>query len=227
LSPWGHLCFTGWALLVSVLAKGWWLVGLGLVEVLFGLMCGRDGLRLLTRRRFWIFVLGAVALAAFVLGEPDAALGPLRISRAGAAQGLEMASRAFVISLGFSVGLANLSLFDIIAVFDRFGLRGLGFAAAVAMNLLQTLEGMVMVTLHAIRLRGGLRRPRRALRLFLVTVVANTLSYGDDVVKAAAVRAFDPNGGQRARLPLRAADLGLIAALAAFTGVLLKFGGTG
>ena len=227
MSPWGYLCFTGWAVLVAVLARGWWLVGLALAEVLFAILWGRAGLRLLGRPRFWIFILTAVALAPFLLGEPDVALGGLRLSRGGMVLGLEMAARAFALSLGFSVGVANLSLFDIVAVFDRLGLRGLGFAAAVAMNLLQTLEDMVLVTLQAIRLRAGMRRPRLALRLFLITIVANTLSYGDDVVKAAAVRAFDPSSGQRVTLPLRGADLWLLAALAACTGVLLGFGGTG
>ena len=70
-------------------------------------------------------------------------------------------------------------------------------------------------------MRGGMRRPRTALRLFLVTTVANTLRYGDEVVNTAAVRAFDPNVGQPTSLPLRRADLWLAAMLAGCSGLLL------
>jgi len=156
-----------------------------------------------------------------LIGEPDVALGPLRISRAGFTAGLEMAGRAFALTLAVGLGVASLSLSNAVAVFDRLGLRGLGFAVALAMNLLGTLREMATVTLQTIRLRGGMRRPWTALRLFLITTVANTLRYGDEVVDAAAVRAFDPSGGQPAPLPLRRAHLWLLVALVGCTGVLL------
>jgi energy-coupling factor transporter transmembrane protein EcfT len=224
LSPWGYLLFTGWAALVAALVKGRWLVGLALVEVAFGLAWSRAGLRLLRRPRFWVFVLAAVALGPFLIGEPDVTLGPLRLSRAGWAAGLEMAGRAFTLTLAVGLGVASLSLSDLVAVFDRLGLRGLGFAVALAMNMLGTLREMATVTLQTIRLRGGMRRPWLALRLFLITAVANTLRYGDEVVNAAAVRAFDPHGGQSAALPLRRADLWLLALLVGCTGALLAAG---
>jgi energy-coupling factor transporter transmembrane protein EcfT len=80
---------------------------------------------------------------------------------------------------------------------------------------------MATVTLHTLRLRGGMRRPWTTLRLFLITTVANTLRYGDEVVDAAAVRAFDPHEGQPVPLPLCSADLWLLALLVGCTGVLL------
>jgi len=221
MSLWGYLLFTAWATLTTILVRGWWLAGLALVEVAFGLVWSRGGLRLLGRPRFWVFVLTAVALGPFLIGEPDVALGPLRLSREGFTAGLEMAGRAFALTLAFGLGIASLSLSDIVALFDRLGLRGLGFAVALALNLLGTLREMAIVTLHTIRLRGGLRRPWTALRLFLVTTVANVLRYGDEVVNAAAVRAFDPNRGPPASLPLRRADLWLLALLVGCTGVLL------
>lgn len=92
------------------------------------------------------------------------------------------------------------------------------------MNLLGMLEEMAAVTLQTIRLRGGKRRPWLRLRLFLVTTVANTLRYGDEVINAAEMRAFDLNGGQPAPLPLRRADLWLLALLAGCTGALLAVG---
>ena len=224
MSAWGYLLFTVWATVTAVLVKGAWLAGLVLVELTFGLVRNRRGLRLLTRPRFWLFVLMAVALGPFLIGQPDAALGPLRLSRAGFASGLEMAGRACVLMLAFSLGAASLSLSDVIALFDRLGLRGLGFATALALNLVGTLYEMAAVTWQTIRLRGGLRRPWLALRLFLITTVANTLRYGDEVVNAAMVRAFDPNGGSRpAPLPLRRGDLWLSAILAGCSVALLMF----
>lgn len=215
MSAWGYLLFTLWATLAAVLVKGEWLAGLALAELAFGLACSRRGLRLLARPRFWLFLLMAVALGPFLIGEPDVALGPLSLSRAGFAIGLEMAGRAGALMLAFSLGASSLSLSDIVALFDRLGLRGLGFATALALNLVGTLHEMAAVTWQTIRLRGGLRRPWPALRLFLVTAVANTLRYGDEVVNAAMVRAFDPNGGSRpAPLPLRRGDLWLSAVLA-------------
>jgi energy-coupling factor transporter transmembrane protein EcfT len=169
-------------------------------------------------------VLTAVALGPFLIGEPDVALGPLRLSREGFTTGLEMAGRAFALTLAVGLGAASLSLSDIVAVFDRLGLRGLGFAMALATNLLGTLREMAVVTLQTLRLRGGMRRPWTALRLFLVTIIANTLRYGDEVVNAATVRAFDPNAGQPVPLPLHRADLWLLALLTGCTGVLLAAG---
>ncbi len=176
------------------MVKGWWLVGLALAEVAFGLLWSRGGLRLLRRPRFWVFVLTTVAVGPFLLGEPDVALGPFRLSRGGLMTGLEMAGRAFALTMAFGLGMTSLSLSDVVAAFDRLGLRGLGFAVALAMNLLETLREMATVTMQTIWLRGGMRRPWPALRLFLITTVANTLRYGDEVINAAAVRAFDPNG---------------------------------
>lgn len=221
LSPWGYLLFTGWAALATILVEGWWLVSLVLIELAFGLVWSRGEMRLLCRPRFWIFVLTAAALGPFLIGEPDTALGPFRLSCEGLAAGLEMAGRAFTLTLAFSLGISALSLSDIVAVFDRVGLRGLGFATALAVNLLGTLQEMATVTLQTLWLRGGMRRPRTALRLFLVTTVANTLRYGDEVVNTAAVRAFDPNVGQPTSLPLRRADLWLAAMLAGCSGLLL------
>jgi energy-coupling factor transporter transmembrane protein EcfT len=135
-----------------------------------------------------------------------------------------MGGRALALTLAFGLGIASLSLSNVVAVFDRLGLRGMGFAVAVAMNLLGMLQEMAAVTLQTIRLRGGKRRPWLGLRLFMVTTVANTLRYGDEVINAAAMRAFDLNGARPAPLPLRRADLWLLALLAGCTGALLAVG---
>ncbi|MCK4471887.1 MAG: hypothetical protein KAW49_08895, partial [Anaerolineae bacterium] len=126
MSPWGYLLFTGWAALMALLVRGWWLAGLVLVEVAFGIAWSRGGLRLLRRPRFWTFVLSTVALGPFLIGEPDVPLGPLHLSREGFTAGLEMGGRALALTLAFGLGIASLSLSNVVAVFDRLGLRGMG-----------------------------------------------------------------------------------------------------
>jgi energy-coupling factor transporter transmembrane protein EcfT len=206
---------------MAVLDEGRWLASLAVAETAFGLVWNRSGLHLLRHLRFWILILTTVALGPFLLGKPDVGLGPLRLSSEGFTAGLEMAARFFTLALAFNLGVDSLSLSDIVAVFDRLGLRGLGFATALAMNLLGTLQEMATVTLQTIRLREGQRRPWTSLQLFLITTVANTLHYRDEIVNAASVRAFDPNKGPSIKLPLRRADLWLMIALVAYTGVLI------
>ncbi len=218
------MLFTGWAILAATLVEGWWLLGLALLELTFGVTWNRCGLQLLHRPRFWIFILTAAALGPFLIGEPNVTLGPLGLSREGLSAGWEMTGRAFTLTLAVGLGIASLSLSDVVAVFDRLGLRGLGFAIALAMNLFETLQEMATVTWQTIWLRGGMRRPWTALRLFLITTVANTLRYGNEVVNAATVRAFDPNKGPPRSLPLRRSDLWLLVLLTGCTGALLIMG---
>jgi energy-coupling factor transporter transmembrane protein EcfT len=210
---------------MALLVAGGWLVGLAAVELAFGLAWNREGLRPFGRPRIWLFSLSALVLGSLLLGNPDVALGPFQLSREGLVTGLEMAGRALALTLALGVGLSALSLSDLVAVLERLRLRGLGFALALAINLLGALQGMALVTLQTIWLRGGLRRPWLALRLFLITTVANTLRYGDDVINAAMMRAFDPDAGLSTTLPLRRADLWLLVALAGCT-VLFLVGGT-
>jgi energy-coupling factor transporter transmembrane protein EcfT len=208
----------------SILLKGWWLTSLALVEIVFGLAWSQRGLWFLCSSRLWALILAVVVLGSLLIGEPSVTLGPLGLSREGFEVGLEMAGRALTLTLAFDLGIGSLTLSDFVAVFDRMGLRGLGFATALALNLLGTLREMVTVTLQTIYLRGGMQRPWKALRLFLITTVANTLRYRDEIVNAATSRAFDPNDGQSLPLPLLRADLWLLAMLTGCTAVLLSLG---
>ncbi len=189
-----HLLFLVWTLpLVALLPPDGrlWLVLTAVV--LFGMHGNRSGLRLATRPRFWLFLLSIVVIAPFVLGEPELYWGSVGLSRAGLAAGLGMALRAAILMLAFNTTLGALTISQLMALFERAGLRGLGFALGVAVNLTATLQEVVVAAYHTIRLRGGWRRPVQNAPLFLITVIANALRYGDDVVKSAAARAFDPN----------------------------------
>lgn len=215
LTAWGYLSLTLWGTVMALTLRGWWLALLVAWEIAFGLTCSREGLRVLRRPRFWLFIVSAVALGPWLArsaGSIEAGFAP---SWAGIWMGLEMAGRALALMLAFSLGLSSLSLSDLVALFEGLGLRGLGFALGVAMNLLKTLQGMGRVTFETIKLRGGLRRPLVSLRLFLVTLVSNTLRYGDEIVHAASVRAFDPTRGRESKLVPSRSDLLLFATLLA------------
>jgi energy-coupling factor transporter transmembrane protein EcfT len=226
------MLFTVWGLALVLIADGWRLAVLVVVELIFGLACNREGLRPLRRFRFWIFMVTAVAIGPFLTKESGLAgegmvpglVGSSTLLGVGLWMGLEMAGRALALTLSLSLGISAISLSDVVAMFDGLHLRGLGFALGVAMNLLGTLQEMATVTLDTIKLRGGLRRPLVALRLFLVTLLSNTMRYGDQVVSSASVRAFDPNSDRYSPVyPERArqrADLALFFALAV-CGVLL------
>lgn len=224
----GYLLFTIWAVALALVARGWQLAALVALELAFGLAWSREGLRPLRRLRFWMFIATALVLGPFLTPASGLALGRPSLDWSGLSVGLEMAGRALSLTLAFSLGLSALSLSDLVALFDRLRLRGLGFALGVAMNLLKTLETMARVTFDTIKLRGGLRRPLVALRLFLVTLVSNTLRYGDQIVDAAAMRAFDPNSDRFSDPePIgrsRRADARLVLALLISGALLLTLG---
>ena len=211
MSPWGHLFFLLWTLLlIGLLPDQRVMLLLGSV-LLFALLTGGGGLRPLRRPRFWILILSALALGPLVLGEKDLAWGWLRFSQAGFWMGVWMALRALCLTVAFSVALNALSVSEMARLFEMVGLKGLGFALGVALNLLPTLRETAAAAYHTLRLRGGFRRrPWQALKLFLVTVIANALRHSDDVVNAAAARAFEPTVRRGEPVRFQRAD-GLLA----------------
>jgi energy-coupling factor transporter transmembrane protein EcfT len=211
ISPWGYLVFLLWTLLlVGLLPDERVVLLLGSV-LLFALLVGSDGLGPLRRPRFWTLVLSALALGPLVLGEKDLAWGWLRLSRAGFWMGLWMALRALCLTVAFSVALSALSVSEMARLFETVGLKGLGFALGVALNLLPTLQENATAAYYTLHLRGGFRRrPCQALKLFLITVIANALRHSDDVVNAAAARAFEPTVRRGEPVRFQRAD-GLLA----------------
>ena len=215
MSPWGYLVFLLWTLiLVGLLPDQRVALLLGSV-LLFALLTGGDGLRPLRQPRFWTLILSALALGPLVLGAQkeqwDLAWGWLRLSRDGFWMGLWMALRALCLTVAFSVALNALSVSEMARLFETVGLKGLGFALGVALNLLPPLRENATAAYHTLRLRGGFRRrPWQALKLFLITVIANALRHSDDVVNAAAARAFEPTVRQGEMVRFQRAD-GLLA----------------
>jgi energy-coupling factor transporter transmembrane protein EcfT len=224
LRPASYLAFLAWALLLVALLPDGRLGFLLAAVVAFRWFNQRAGLRVLVKRRFWLFILSTLVVAALILGEADVRWGIVRLSREGLTLGTWMALRAATLMLAFSVSLGSLSVAQMISLFDGLGLRGLGFALGVALNLGPVLNDVVEATYHTMRLRGGLRRPLQNAQLFLITVVANALRYGDDVVKAASARAFDPAASLPPLAPLLGrADEVFMAGLVVAGGVLIGY----
>jgi len=215
LNSGSYLAFLVWALLLVALLPDSRLGPLLVLVGAFGWLTGQGGLQVLASRRLWLFLLSTLAVAPFILGEPDVRWGLLRLSRDGLETGFWMALRAATLMLAFGVSVAALSVAQVMRLFEGLGIRGLGFALGVALNLGPTLRETVEAAYHTLRLRGGLRRPIQTARLFLITVVANALRYGDDVVRAASARAFDPAAATGRGEPIMGqADRAFIAGLA-------------
>lgn len=221
LGPGSYLVFLVWVLFLIALLPDERIVPLLIAVLAFGLLNGGQGLSPLRKVRFWTLILSIVAISPWILGEADLTWGWLRLSRAGFEMGLWMALRAVCLSLAFSVSAGALSTSEMVHLFEGIGMKGLGFSLGVALNLLSTLGETIEAAYHTIRLRGGFRRPCLALRLFLVTVIANALRYGDDVVRAASARGFDPAVQRRETSLFRRADGVFALGLLGLTGVLL------
>lgn len=225
LKPASYLAFLLWALVLLAFLPDSRVWVLFPVVLALGLASGRGGLGILKSPRLWILLLSMLALTPFLLGEPDVRLGRIGLSLDGLETGFWMAVRALTLMLAFSVALQPMTVAETVGLFERAGLRGLGFALGVALNLRLVLRDTVESAYHSLRLRGGLRKPLQALRLFLVTVVANALRYGDDVVKAATARAFDPNAApSRTGAVWRWPDKAFVCGLAVLGAGLLVWG---
>jgi len=214
IGTWGHLAFLAWTVVLSMLALGAEvIIVLGLV-VIFSVLFFQGSLKPIRRLEFWAFVASAVVFSPFLIGEKDFFLFGLSLSSQGFWTGLWMAVRALSVALAVG-GIAHaVSADEMARLFEVAGLRGLGFAVGVAFNMLPTLEETARNAYQAMCLRGGFRRERlRTLRMLLVTIVANALRRGDEVVEAAEARAFRPDGPRQRPPPLGRADLVLVAVL--------------
>lgn len=216
VGTWGHLAFLVWAIVLSTLASGGRLVLLMGFVIAFSALFFQGGLRPIRRLEFWALVASVVVFSPFLIGEKDASLLGISLSSQGFWAGLWMALRALSVALAVGGFAYAVSADEMSRLFEAAGLKGLGFAVGVAVNMLPTLEETARNAYEAMRLRGGFQRERlRALRMLLVAIVVNALRRGDEVVEAAEARAFRPSGPRQEPLPLGQADLLLVAVLIA------------
>ena len=204
----GELACLVATLAAAALASGWRAALALALAVALAALFHRGALRVFASRASWLFVALLVLSGGLWLGERDLPLGVLRLSRAGLALGAQMALRALAIFVATSGLSASTSPGELAGLLERAGVKGLGFTAGVAFNLLPVLQRSAQRTWDTLRMRGGLRRRRgRLLRLAALTVMSNALRRADEITVAAEVRGFGP---ERARpLPLRRGALDL------------------
>ena len=152
----------------------------------------------------WALFLGFLLVPNLLwVGVHDSVWLGIPVSVEGLENGWRMVLRAVIVVLAVDGFTASVSVSEITALFERAGLKGLGFALGVAVNLLSALRESVTHTWHSLWLRGGFRQQRfQALRLLFMTVVAGALRRVEEISLAAEARAFSPD--QARSLPLKA-----------------------
>ncbi|HSM57012.1 MAG TPA: energy-coupling factor transporter transmembrane component T [Candidatus Sulfomarinibacteraceae bacterium] len=188
----------------------------GLLALLAAVLLYPQSLRRLLQPR-WLLLLGLMSVPSlFLPGRPLLALGPLTLTAEGVQGAWQMLLRATVILAAVDGFTASVSVSEMAGLFERAGLRGLGFATGVALNLLPILRDSIAITWHSLRMRGGFRRHRlRATRYFLVTVVAGAVQRAEEIALAAEARAYSPDGGRASPLRHGAVDPYLLLACVA------------
>lgn len=208
---WGYLLLFVWLLTLTLLFSGnrmkvVFLLSLGIAVLVYPTTIHR-----LIHWR-WLVFLGFLLIPNMLWNGPrDTQWIGVSISSTGLQNGLTMAMRAFVIILTVDGVSTSVSISEIAGLFERVGIRGLGFALGIAVNLLPILRQNAMQTWHSLWLRGGFRKNRfQSVRLFLVTVISNTLRRASDIGLAAEARAFSPD---RTRpLPLKTGNADILLA---------------
>ncbi len=191
LSLWGYLLFFLWAIALAILAQGSRVIPVLASTLIFSLLFCEGAFRQTRRWRFWLLVASALLISPLAVGERDTSLLGIWISREGFWTGVWMALRAMTIALAANAFASLVSVAEMAQLLEKVGLKGLGFAIGVALNMLPTIQETAGNTFNAMKLRGGFRRHRfKALKMFFVSIIVNSLRHADQVVDAAEIRAF-------------------------------------
>lgn len=186
-----------------------------LTVLLGGLAVGRllpGVFRPLLRGR-WLLLAALLVVPSIFWGGPlDSSLWGLAYSSDGLMAAAHALLRMGVILLGVSVFTSLMEISALAAVFERWGLHGLGFSIGVALNLLPGLQQSAAVTWRVLQMRGGLRRQRwNGLRLLLLNVITQSLNRAEEIALAAEVRAFTPEKAQGYPIPRGSLDGWIVA----------------
>jgi len=223
----GHLGVFLWALAMVLLpspSRGIILAffTLGVLTLLYP-----AALQRLARPR-WLVMFGILFLVNLFFGvsdQPaDLTLLGLPLSSTNILSSLQMVLRAMVILLAADGLSSSVNIVEVADLFERSGLRGLGFSIGVATNLLPDLRQSSLNAWHSLRMRGGFRAQWwRGTQLLVVTVLSNALRHAEQIVLAAEVRAFRPELSRSTPLRKGALD-GWLAAGLTILGALMIFG---
>ena len=223
----GHLSIFLWALgmvLLPSLSKG---IVLALFTLGILIVAYPTALQRLARPR-WLVIFGILFIINLFFGvteqSPDLTILGISFSSENILNSIQMVLRAAVILLAADGLSSSVNIVEVAGIFERGGMRGLGFSIGVATNLLPDLRQSGMNAWHSLRMRGGFRAQWwRGLQLLVVTVLSNALRHAEQIVLAAEVRAFRPELSRNIPQRIGALDGWLVAG--SFTlGILLIFG---
>jgi len=212
------------SVVIGVFTDGWrTMIGLGIVASGAGLTSFRAVRSLADARILALLVLLFVP-ATFVGGDRDLVVAGVALSREGIVLGAQMVLRALTLLIAIAAFAASLSIAELSGLLERAGLRGLGFALGVAVNMLPSVSRTTSNIYQALRLRGGFARRRlRALRLLFAATVVGNLRHAEDVVAAAEARGFTVERARPLPLVWRPADPWFLAVIAGAAVVLIGF----
>lgn len=223
----GHLSIFLWALgmvLLPSLSKG---IVLALFTLGILIVAYSTALQRLARPR-WLVIFGILFIINLFFGvteqSPDLTILGISFSSENILNSIQMVLRAAVILLAADGLSSSVNIVEVAGIFERGGMRGLGFSIGVATNLLPDLRQSGMNAWHSLRMRGGFRAQWwRGLQLLVVTVLSNALRHAEQIVLAAEMRAFRPELSRNIPLRIGALDGWLVAG--SFTlGIVLIFG---
>ena len=223
----GHLSIFLWALgmvLLPSLSKG---IVLALFTLGILIVAYPTALQRLARPR-WLVIFGILFIINLFFGvteqSPDLTILGISFSSENILNSIQIVLRAAVILLAADGLSSSVNIVEVAGIFERGGMRGLGFSIGVATNLLPDLRQSGMNAWHSLRMRGGFRAQWwRGLQLLVVTVLSNALRHAEQIVLAAEVRAFRPELSRNVPLRIGAMDWWLVAASLTL-GIVLIFG---
>jgi energy-coupling factor transporter transmembrane protein EcfT len=216
----GHFAIFLWALVMVLLPS----LAHEIIPMLFvvGVMIVMYpfALQRLTRPR-WLVILAGLFLINVFFGVADeandlAVLG-LRLSSVAVFNGAQMTLHAVVILMAADGLSSSVNIIEVAGLFERGGLRGLGFSIGVATNLLPDLRQSSLNAWHSLRMRGGLRAQWwRGVQLLLLTIISNALRHAEEIVLAAEVRAFRPELSKKVSIRTGVLDWWIVSVIGFF-----------
>lgn len=201
----GYIAVFVWAFgMVLLVRPTRLLLSAGICLAVEGIIYPREFRRLLRPR--WLLMIVLLSVPPVLWMEPDSYLWRIPISLEGLQLGLHMALRAIVILVAVNGLTASVDISTLAGLFERLGLRGLGFSMGVALNLLPSLRQSATNAWHSLKMRGGLRRQWwRGLQLLAITIITNALRRSEEIALAAEARAFSPEHSRA--LPVKTGSL--------------------
>jgi len=202
----GHLGLFIWSLGVMMFSPSktiFWSAALCLLVLVLIYPCMWRSI--LTMRRLTLLLILVIS-PLFFLGEVDLEFFGIGISTIGLQTSRQIFFRFLVVMYALEGFTNSVDITSIAGLFERCGLRGLGFSMGVAINFIPTLQKSITRSWQSLKMKGGLRKKRwHGLMLFSLTAVANVLVNAEDIALAAESRAFNP--GKTRPAPIKKGNL--------------------